>query len=117
MHTMQSTILLQNARIKAQDARIQNQDARTEAQDAHIKAQDAKIAQQGARLAQLEKEVRQMKDDSGKEMTDTNHGLQSHQDTTLGFVNNSLPNESTKFRRNMQGEKELIVKIHIVDYL
>jgi len=82
MRSMQSTILLQDARIKAQDA---------------------KIAQQDARLAQLEKQVGQ-KTDPEKETIKTNHGLQGHRDPPLGFINNTLPDVFVKSRRIVTGE-------------
>jgi len=115
MKNMQSTILLQDARINTQDARIKAQDAHTKAQDAHIKAQDAhikaqdaKIAQQDARMAQLENQVGQMTN-TDKESTNTNNGLRGHKDATSGSMNDSLPNTSTKLRRNMIGEQEIFL--------
>jgi len=127
MKSMQTTILLQDARIKAQDSRIEVEKARTmaqelhskaqdarikaqelhsKAQDARIKAQDDKIAQQDARLVQLEKQVRPLTD-PGKESTNTNHGQQGHGDPPLGFMNNSLPNAATKSRRNVPGDYKI----------
>ena len=120
MKSMQTTILLQDARIKALDARIEVEKARTmaqelhskaqdasiKAQDARIKAQDDKIAQQDARLVQLEKQVRPLTD-LDKKSTYTNHGQQGHGDPPLGFINNSLPNASTKSRRSVPGDYKI----------
>jgi len=47
--------------------------------------------------------------DTDKETPETNHGLQGHDDPPLGFMNNSLPNATSKSRRIVPGEYQFLV--------